>query len=202
MNPKETALVLIEYQNDFTTAGGVFHDAVKDVMEKTNMLANTVATIHRARELGVKIIHLSVYFSEGYPELPPKPYGILKGVAETHSFRAGTWGAQIIDTLPRDADDIIIEGKRALDGFASTGLDFVLRNHGIKNIAIGGFLTNCCVEGTARSGYEKGYNVVTLTDCTATFSEEQQYASVNYTFPMFSHPMEHIQFLGELTNAQ
>lgn len=199
MNPKETALVLIEYQNDFTTAGGVFHDALRGVMEKTNMLANTAATIQRTRELGVKIVHLSVYFSKGYPELPSLPYGILKGVAESHSFVAGTWGAQIIDTLPRDASDIVIEGKRGLDGFASTGLDFILRNNGIQNIAIGGFLTNCCVEGTARSGYEKGYNVVTLTDCTATFSDEQQHAAVAYTFPMFSHPMEHKQFLDALT---
>jgi len=200
MNPKETALILIEYQNDFTTPGGVFHDALKDVIEKTNMLANTETIIKQARKLGVKIIHLSVYFSEGYPELPLKPYGILKGVAETNSFRAGTWGAQIIDTLPRHDSDIVIEGKRGLDGFASTGLDFVLRNNGIQNIAIGGFLTNCCVEGTARSGYEKGYNVVTLTDCTATFSDEQQYAAVNYTFPMFSQPMEHVQFLAELAS--
>ncbi len=43
MNPKTTAIVLIEYQNDFTTAGGVFHDGVKDVMQSNNMLANTVA---------------------------------------------------------------------------------------------------------------------------------------------------------------
>ena len=32
MNPETTAIVLIEYQNDFTTEGGVFHDGVKDVM--------------------------------------------------------------------------------------------------------------------------------------------------------------------------
>lgn len=29
--------------------------------------------------------------------------------------------------------------------------------------------TNCCVESTMRSGYEKGYKVVTVTDaCAAT----------------------------------
>ncbi len=42
MNPKTTAIVLIEYQNDFTSPGGVFHDGVKDVMQSNNMLANTV----------------------------------------------------------------------------------------------------------------------------------------------------------------
>ncbi len=34
MDPKKTAVVLIEYQNDFTSDGGALHDAVKDVMEK------------------------------------------------------------------------------------------------------------------------------------------------------------------------
>ena len=43
MNKKETAILLIEYQNDFTSKGGIFHDAVKGVMEQTNMLSNTVA---------------------------------------------------------------------------------------------------------------------------------------------------------------
>ena len=37
MDPKRTALVLIEYQNDFTSKGGTLHDAVKGVMEQNNM---------------------------------------------------------------------------------------------------------------------------------------------------------------------
>jgi hypothetical protein len=36
LDPKETAFVFIEYQNEFATVGGKLHDAVKDVMEKTN----------------------------------------------------------------------------------------------------------------------------------------------------------------------
>ena len=53
MNPKSTALVLIEYQNDFTSEGGTLHQAVKPVMDQTNMLANTVETVKQARALGV-----------------------------------------------------------------------------------------------------------------------------------------------------
>jgi hypothetical protein len=36
LDPKDTAFVFIEYQNEFATDGGKLHDAVKDVMEKTN----------------------------------------------------------------------------------------------------------------------------------------------------------------------
>jgi nicotinamidase-related amidase len=47
MNPQTTAIVLIEYQNDFTTPGGVFHDGVKDVMQSNNMLANSVEVANK-----------------------------------------------------------------------------------------------------------------------------------------------------------
>ncbi|WP_312494495.1 cysteine hydrolase [Pseudomonas cremoris] len=198
MNPHSTALVLIEFQNDFTTPGGVFHDAVKDVMRTSDMLANTATTVQQARKLGVKIIHLPIQFAEGYPELTTRDYGILKGVADGSAFRAGSWGAEITEAVGREAGDILVEGKRGLDGFATTGLDLVLRNNGIQNLVVAGFLTNCCVEGTVRSGYEKGYNVVSLTDCTATFTDEQQYAAENFTLPMFSQTLKHNQFLEAL----
>jgi ureidoacrylate peracid hydrolase len=202
MNPKQTALVLIEYQNDFTSEGGSLHGAVQGVMESTNMLANTVETLKKAREAGATIIYAPITFTEDYHELTSEPYGILKGVVDTKSFRKGTWGAEIIDILKPQENDIIIEGKRGLCGFASTNLDFILRSRGITTIALGGFLTNCCVESTMRTGYEKGYNVITLKDCTATLSEEEQRMAVEKNYPMFSRPMDHTEFLAELTGEK
>jgi ureidoacrylate peracid hydrolase len=49
-----------------------------------------------------------------------------------------------------------------------------------------------------RTGYEKGFDVVTLTDCTATVSEEAQRLAVETNYPMFSRPMTHDAFLAEL----
>jgi len=117
---------------------------------------------------------------------------------EANGFRKGTWGAQIIDALPRHPGDIVVEGKRGFDGFATTNLDFLLRWRGIHTIAIAGLLTNCCVESTARTGYDKGYDVVTLTDCTATIGEKEQRAAVENNFWMFSRPLKHLEFLAEL----
>jgi nicotinamidase-related amidase len=193
-----TALVLIEYQNDFTSEGGVLHEAVKPVMQSTGMLGHTVATVKRARELGALIVFSPIGFTSDYHELSPRPYGILKGVVDTKAFRKGTWGAEMVDVLTPEDQDIVIEGKRGLDAFASTNLDFVLRARGITTIALGGFLTNCCVESTMRTGYEKGYDVITLTDCTATVSEEEQRLAVEKNYPMFSRPMTHDTFLAEL----
>ncbi|MGR9235125.1 nicotinamidase-related amidase [Rhizobium leguminosarum] len=196
MDPKETALVLIEYQNDFVKEGGAQYAAVKDVMDSTGMLQNSLDLVAQARSLGVSIMLAPISFAEGYPEVAAEPYGILAGVVGSKAFRKGSWGAEIIDELQPKEDDILIEGKRGLDCFASTNLDFILRARGVVNVAIAGFLTNCCVESTMRSAYERGFNVVTVTDCTATLSEEEQRVATTKTFPMFSLPMTHQTFLA------
>jgi len=198
LNPKTTAIVLIEYQNDFTTSGGAFHEAVKDVMQANGMLGNTIAMVDKARAAGASIMHVPITFADGYPELGSHPYGILKGVVENRAFRKGSWGAAIVDALEPKDSDIVIEGKRGLDAFPSTNLDFILRSRDIRTVVLAGFLTNCCVESTMRSAYERGYEVITLTDCTATVSNAAQQAALTYDFGMFSHPMTHSEFMEAL----
>jgi nicotinamidase-related amidase len=199
IDPNTTAVVLIEYQNDFTTEGGVLHEAVSAVMQKTDMLAHTREVVDAARGAGVIIMHAPITFAEGYGELTNHPYGILKGVVDGQAFVKGSWGAEITDELAPAGCDIVVEGKRGLDTFASTNLDFILRSKGITTIALGGFLTNCCVESTMRSGYENGYRVITLSDCVAATSVEEHENALKYDFPMFSQPMTAKEFVGELT---
>lgn len=198
MNPESTAVLLIEYQNDFLKPNGAQYEAVMEVVESTGMVANSLALAREARQLGATIMLAPISFADGYPELPREPYGILKGVVDSGAFKKGSWGAQIIDELAPQQGDIIIEGKKGLDCFMSTDLDFILRARGITDLAIAGLLTNCCVESTMRSAYERGYRVVTLVDCTATVSEEEQRVATQRDFAMFSRPMKHREFLAEL----
>jgi nicotinamidase-related amidase len=189
LDPKETAVVLVEYQNDFTSEGGALHGAVAEVMASTKMMDNTVEVVRRAREAGATIIHAPITFAAGYGEITDHPYGILAGVVETKAFVKGEWGAEIVDELAPTGDDIVLEGKRGLDAFASSNLDFILRSKGVRNVALGGFLTNCCVESTMRSAYEKGFNVFTMTDCVAATSQAEHDSAIAYDYPMFSHPV-------------
>jgi nicotinamidase-related amidase len=197
-DPSTTALLLIEYQNEFVSEGGALHGAVAGVMNETNMLANTVALVSAARQRGVTIMHVPIRFAAGYGEITRHPYGILKGVVDGKAFVEGTWGAAIVDALAPHKGDIVIEGKRGLDAFASTNLDFILRSKGIKTVVIGGFLTNCCVESTMRTAYEHGFDVITLTDCVAATSSEEHKNAIKYDFPMFSRPMPSSEILGHL----
>ncbi|MFT3872649.1 MAG: cysteine hydrolase [Nocardioides sp.] len=146
IDPKTTAVVLIEYQNDFTSEGGVLHDAVSEAMDSTKMLSKTKDVVDAARAEG----------------------------------------------------DIVIECKRGLDTFASTNLDFMLRSKGIKTLVLGGFLTNCCVESTMRSGYENGYQVIALSDCVAATSPDEHENALKYDYPMFSTPMPAVEFIDQL----
>lgn len=202
IDPKTTAVVLIEFQNDFTTEGGVLHEAVSAVMDKTGMLANTREVVEAARKAGATVMHAPIGFTEGYGELTKHPYGILKGVVDGRAFVKGSWGAQIVDELTPAPADIVIEGKRGLDTFASTNLDFILRSKGITTIALGGFLTNCCVESTMRTGYENGYRVITLRDCVAATSLEEHENALKYDYPMFSEPMTADEFVNELNTLE
>jgi nicotinamidase-related amidase len=198
-DPKTLGLVLIEYQNDFTTEGGVLHDAVSAVMEKTRMLEHTRNVAAAARRAGATVMHAPIAFAEGYGEISDTPYGILKGVVDGGAFVKGSWGAAIVDDLAPVDGDIVIEGKRGLDTFASTNLDFILRSKGITTIALGGFLANCCVESTMRTGYESRYRVVTLTDCVAGTSVEEHDNAIKFDYPMFSQPMTAAEFINALT---
>lgn len=192
--PEETALILIEYQNEFTTEGGALHGAVKDCMEASRTLHNSQAAADCARSAGCTIIHVPIVFDEGHQEINSKPYGILAGIKENEIFKKGTWGADFYSGMKPVDGDIVASGKRGLCGFATTNLDFILRQNNCKNIVLAGFLTNCCVESTMRSGYELGYNVHTLTDCCAATSIEAQDAAFEYTFGMFSKPMKSDDF--------
>ncbi len=198
IDPKTTAIVLIEFQNDFTSKGGAFHGAVAAVMNENEMLANAVKVTTEARKKGATIMHAPIMFASGYNEITKHPYGILKGVVDSKAFVKGTWGAEIVaDLMPADSG-IVIEGKRGLDTFASTNIDFILRSKGIKTVVLAGFLTNCCVESTMRTAYEHGVDAITLADCTAATSPEEHKNALKFDFPMFSKPMPSGEFLAHL----
>lgn len=202
MNPETTAVLFIEYQNDFVSEGGAQHDVVVEVMRSTDMLTNSRALLDAARQAGLVVLHAPIKFADGYPEMSTEPYGVLAGIKAANAFREGSWGANFAEAMFPTQGEIVVEGKRGLDCFASTNLDFILRQRGIKTLAISGFLTNCCVESTMRSAYERGYQVVTVIDCCATVGEEEQRVAVSRDFPMFSLPMTHTAFLAKVAQAE
>ncbi|KPV61622.1 MAG: putative isochorismatase family protein [Candidatus Bathyarchaeota archaeon BA1] len=92
-----------------------------------------------------------------------------------------------------------MEGRRGLDGFHGTNLDAILRYRHIKNVAIAGFLTNVCVESTARTAFDLNYRVIILKDCTAATTREEQTYAETKIFPLIGEVTTHQDFLKNLS---
>jgi nicotinamidase-related amidase len=197
-NPKTTAIVFIEYQNEFTTEGGKLYDAVKDCMASNKMMDHSKKVLDFARANNVLVIHETIYFSADFREIKNVTFGTLAG-CKGGLFVEGTWGAAICDTMKAQLETEHVLRKTGLCGFSTTNLDFILRANGIQTVAVAGFLANCCVEGTLRIAYEKGYRVVALSDCVAATSVEALEATIKFNYPHYSIPLTSDEFLSKLT---
>ncbi len=89
----------------------------------------------------------------------------------------GSWDARVVRELEPVGDEIVIP-KTSSSVFVSTNIDFVLRNLGIRHLAICGVLTDQCVESAVRDACDLGYLVTLVTDGCATLSPERQQASL------------------------
>jgi len=197
MKAKETAVVLIEFQNEFCKEGGKLYDGVKGEIARQNTIPNAAKLAEAAREKGVLVIHSPFVFNEKYYE-DHQMQGIVKAVADGDALREGTWGVEIIDELKPQEGDQVVGGKCTLCGFNKTNLDELLKEGNIKNVVIGGFLTNFCVESTARTAYDKGYGVTIMKDATAATSEEEQNHAEAKIFPLLGQTLSVDQFLEQL----
>mmetsp|Transcript_40458 Transcript_40458/g.72718 ORF Transcript_40458/g.72718 Transcript_40458/m.72718 type:complete len:262 (+) Transcript_40458:63-848(+) len=202
INPKTTAVIFVEFQNEFCTPGGKLHDAVKETMAASGMLENAAGVAKAVRAAGAKVIHAPITFRPDGADNPNKNLGILAGCHKDQLFTIGSWNADICEQMSPEADDIVVVGKKGLSAFPGTDLEDQLRQHGIETVALGGFMANCCVESTMREACEKGFNVITLTDCVATTSTEGLKAATEGTYTFFSQPMTAEAFKAKLTPAQ
>jgi len=191
MKADKTAVILIEFQNEFCRDDGKLYDMVKDEISRQRTVEHAVELAQGAREKGVLVIHCPFVFDEEWVD-DRCICGIIAGAKEGGAFRAGEWGTEIIDELKPQQGEVVLEGKRALSAFTNTGLNEILQKHSIENVITAGFLSNVCVEATARSAYDRGYKVCVAKDATAAASQENQQYVEGEIYPL----------LGEAKTAQ
>ncbi len=141
------------------------------------------------------------FLFQGHHEIGKQPFGILSAIKNDELFLAGSWGSEFCESMKPIDGDHIVKGKISLCAFSSTNLNFILRQNGIKNVILAGFLTNCCVESTMRNAYEYGYTVYTIPDCCAATSIAGHEAAISNTFGMFSTPSNHLEIMEALTST-
>jgi nicotinamidase-related amidase len=175
MRPDQTAVLLIEFQNEFCKEGGKFYDNVKQEIQRQQTITHGAKLLSGAREAGCLVIHSPFVYDEQWVE-GCQACGILAGAKQLGACRPGEWGTQLIDEMAPREGEIVLEGKRTLSAFNHTELDTLLKQHAIKNLVLAGFLTNVCVSASAHSGYDLGYTITIARDaCGATSQANQNY---------------------------
>jgi nicotinamidase-related amidase len=203
----KAAIVLIEPQNDFLSPGGTMYAHIKEQLAKRDVIGHLQTLLEGARGK-VKIFYVPFHpFEKGFPELKAGGPGCggLRGIEmemeadwDTGAWLKGTPGPEIVDALRPKPGDIVVEGKKTLDAFHSTALDYLLRANEIEYVAFAGFHTNWCVESSARSAYDKGYRVIVISDCTGTDTQREQEYAEQVIFPKIGTVMTSDELLAAL----
>ncbi len=197
MNPKETAVVLIEFQNEFCKPDGKLYGVVKDEIARQNTVGNAAKLAKEARAKGCLIVHSPFVMDEKWADQHCLQ-GILGDAKAGGCFKPGAWGTEFIEELKPQKGDVVLAGKRALSGFAHTELKSILDHHQIKNVVCTGFLANVCVEATARSAYDFGFHVTVVKNAVAADSKATQDYLETKIYPILGGAMSVDEFLKQL----
>jgi gluconolactonase len=179
LDPKRSALIIQDLQNDVMIDGGAFADSGAPAHATAqNVVANVADLAAACRAAGVPVIHIWYLVEAGAVGLKQNA-PLFQGVKEANALVRGTWGAAPAEGLePQDGDHVV--EKMRMNGFYDTTLDILLRGLGAETIIVSGAWTNMSIEHTARHGADAGYEVVVPSDGTSTTGEEWQNAALNY----------------------
>ena len=179
LDPKRSALVIQDLQNDVIIEGGAFADSGAPAHATSQNVVGNVADLAAAcRSAGVPVIHIWYLVEPGAAGLRQNA-PLFQGVKATDALVRGTWGAAPAEGLePQDGDHIV--EKMRMNGFYETRLDILLRGLGAEQLIVTGAWTNMSIEHTARHGADAGYEVVVASDGTSTTGDEWQNAALNY----------------------
>lgn len=83
------------------------------------------------------------------------------------NFAKGSWESRVVEEIAPQGDEIVLP-KTSSSVFNSTTLDYLMRNIGIEDVFVTGFLTDQCVDHAIRDGADRGYYMTCVHDaCTA-----------------------------------
>jgi nicotinamidase-related amidase len=170
LEPARTALVVVDMQNDFVTAGGTL--VVPDAAATVPVIAGL---LERARAADVPVVYTQDTHRDGDPEFAIWP---------AHA-RAGTWGWEIVEPLAPRPEETVLRKPR-YDAFYGTPLDHLLRVWGIRTLVLCGTVANICVHYTAASAALRWYDVVVPRDAVSALDPFDLAASLRQTAFLFA----------------
>jgi len=165
VDPERTALLLIDFQNDFCQTSGLFAEQGEDLSGAQTAIANTQRLLHAAREAGVLVIHVRAEYGPAHAS----PVSLFSNAtaAATGCCQPEAPGTDFVGPLrPIDGEPVVV--KHRFSAFIDTRHELLLRTNKVRNIIATGVATHCCVESTVRDACMKDFFVVVPADCVAS----------------------------------
>lgn len=178
--PARTAVVIVDMQNDFATAGGMFDRAGIPIEDIQAIVDPLTRVLNACRAAGILAVFLKMQFAPdladaGGPDVPnrvkhgPLDLGREMVAPDGSTGRilvADTWNTEIVPALSVGPMDLVVT-KHRYSGFYEARLHDVLGEHGIDTLIFTGATTSVCVESTLRDAFYRDYRCLLLSDCTA-----------------------------------
>jgi ureidoacrylate peracid hydrolase len=177
VEPGHTALVVVDVQNDFCAPGGMMAREGHDLTMVQNMVPRLTELIESARKAGVLVVYIqSIYGRTGSPYLSEvwleQAQRRRKGSYTEYAVcEEGSWNFEFFGGIEPREDEIVVH-KHRFSAFQGGDLDIVLRSRNIRTVVMTGVATNVCVETTAREAFVRDFHVVLVSDCSATYRQE------------------------------
>lgn len=168
MSLSDTALLLVDLQNDFLhpqgayARAGVHAAAIEALPERLAPLCESV----RAAGGWTVSTHFTLVPGKGGEPFITEHLKQLRPFLGRGDFCPGSFGHALVDELA--PSDVEVE-KVAYSAFYSSRLEWVLRRAGVRRLVIGGIVTNGGVASTARDAHVRGYELMVLHDGCAAF---------------------------------
>jgi ureidoacrylate peracid hydrolase len=178
-----TALLLVDLQNDFIHAEGAYGRAGQRDAAIAALPAKLKPLADFMRSRGGVIIatlFTLVPGRGGEPIISPH-LKALRPFLTKADFSPGSWGQQLVDELA--PADFTVE-KIAYSAFYMTRLEWILRKAAIEHIYVGGIVTSGGVASTVRDAHVREFEITVLEDGCAAFSTEVHRAAIEGLRPV------------------
>ena len=169
LDPKRTALLTIDLQNDFLHAEGAYGRAGQGSEAIAALPGRISPLVDALRTKGG--VFVSAQFTlvpgpAGEPLIAPH-LKALRPFLGKGDFAPGAWGHSLVDALA--PADYTVE-KVAYSALYQTRLEYILRALDIDTLIVGGIVTNGGVASTVRDAHLRNITTVLLSDGCAAFS--------------------------------
>ena len=166
------ALLVIDMQNGFVSKGGSYDLMGLNISKYSDVVPSLKQLIGFCRKVKIPIFYSQAVREESGIDLLTKSHKILpKSRAERIKRRPicirGSWDAEIVQELKPNFDDHVVI-KRRDSVFQDTEVEVWLRSLGIDSIIFAGIDTSICVESSLRDAFNHGYDIVLISDATAS----------------------------------